>query len=142
MLATLFGRRENALALLRDHGAKPHLHAADGSTPLMCAARCGNLEVLDLILKRVNEAPAVVNARAPFGVTALHEAITCGSARCCARLVAAGADCLLHYPEDAHDDVSSPENPENTHNAQYPCCARLRERGSRVGSWLRLLPLY
>jgi ankyrin repeat protein len=82
------GRLEDARLLL-DAGADPSLAAANGGTPLMCAAQTGQLAAVRLLLAR---GAAVDAVRPGNDGTAFHTACYTNQAECAEALARAGCD--------------------------------------------------
>jgi ankyrin repeat protein len=78
-----------AVRLLLDAGADPSLATSDGITPLLRAARKGQLEVLRLLVAR---AAALDAADPATGYTAFHHACRQNQAVCAEELARAGCD--------------------------------------------------
>lgn len=89
-LASEFPRPDNARSLLLDFGAKAddaRRRPADRHSALQAAAHVGSLELINLLLPRIPGLELAEECQ-----LALHGAVASGSAQCCRRLIAAGAD--------------------------------------------------
>ncbi|CAK4920898.1 unnamed protein product [Aphanomyces euteiches] len=110
--------RDEAVAILLEHGADPRVTNHYGATTLMCATMIGEETDEDsdgarrnivnmLLAKSVSvsglvslifsplRCPELVNAQDRDGSTAMHLAASCGYLQCCQALLAGGADITL-----------------------------------------------
>ena len=87
-LASMLGNGEATLRLLLDAGANPGIAASNGQTPLMAAARRGDVTAMALLVGK----GADVNAKSGAGETALTTAAANGDPRAVAFLLERGAD--------------------------------------------------
>jgi ankyrin repeat protein len=87
-----------AVELLLEHKANPNLIDSRGFTPLMEAAACGHLPVLQTLLDR--KAIAIDAVSTENGVTAFHCACFYGHADCAVELVRRGCNTKLRTKDD------------------------------------------
>lgn len=101
------GKRKEIVALLLERGAQPDFGSSAGRTPLMVAARAGNLPIMTLLIDK----GANVNAQSDAGWSPLHNAAYFGRGPAIHYLLAQGADkSLRDNLMNTAADIAAKEN--------------------------------